>query len=107
MAGWDATGLLEKHWGKVGGRDKLAAKTGIQGPTLSAYNTGRQKLGMRNAKKIARALKVTIFDLGAPTEAQVADGSVSLVDRVAALEAAVAQLQGESAAPRRPEGGEA
>lgn len=86
MSGWDATGRLEAFWGKVGGRDKLADVTGIQRSTLSGYNTGRLPLGMKNAERIAAALNVTVFDLGAPTAQQAAARSVAVVDRVTAVE---------------------
>lgn len=65
--GWDATGLLKAHWGRVGGRDKLAAATGINPALLSSYNTGKQPLGQRNAERIAEALGITVQDLGAPS----------------------------------------
>jgi DNA-binding transcriptional regulator YdaS (Cro superfamily) len=98
MASWDATGLLEPLWGKVGGRDRLAALTHIQPATLSGYNTGRLKLGTRNAEKIAAALEVSLADLGAP-EAAAADDPTSrpLLDRLQALEAALEQQREDSA----------
>lgn len=64
--GWDATGRLEALWHRVGGRDKLAGITGISPTTLSGYNTGKKPLGMKNAPRIAEALGVTVYDLGAP-----------------------------------------
>jgi DNA-binding transcriptional regulator YdaS (Cro superfamily) len=64
--GWDAAGTLAPLWHRVGGRDGLAALTGIGGTTLSSYNSGRRQLGMTNAQKIAAALDVTVEDLGAP-----------------------------------------
>lgn len=64
--GWYATGRLELLWGSVGGRDKLGALTGIQPGTLSGYNTGRLRLGLANAEKIAAALDCTLEDLGQP-----------------------------------------
>lgn len=86
MASWYATGLLEPLWGAVGGRDRLAAVTGIQPGTLSGYNTGRLKLGLRNAKRLAAALGVSVFDLGAPeAEADAADHTI--LGRLAELEA--------------------
>lgn len=85
MASWKATGLLEARWSSVGGRDGLAAKTGIQPGTISGYNTGRLPLGMRNAKKIADALGVSVFDLGAPAETA-QDQGLTVFDRLEALE---------------------
>lgn len=84
-ASWDAAGLLEPLWGAVGGRDKLAKLTGIQPGTLSGYNTGRLKLGLQNAKKIAAALGVSTLELGAPLEEadELGRPLVRLLERVA------------------------
>jgi hypothetical protein len=38
---WKATGLLEQLWGKVGGRDGLADRTGIDAGNISGYNSRR------------------------------------------------------------------
>ena len=65
---WSAKGLLKPLWGRVGGRDALAALTGIPGPNLSGYNTGRLRLGEDAAAKIAAALGVTPADLGRPDQ---------------------------------------
>jgi len=89
--GWDAKGLLAPVWARVGGRDALAALAGVQPGTLSGYNTGRLRLGMENARKIAVALGVSVLELGAPEEEADAAGQ-SLVDRQAALEAEVLRL---------------
>lgn len=59
-------GLLGDLWQKVGGRDQLAAITGIRGSELSRYNSGKQRLGIRNAQRIADALDVTLAELGRP-----------------------------------------
>lgn len=65
--GWKATGRLEPLWSRLKGkRDELAELTGIGGTTLSGYNSGERNLGMRNAVKIADALGVSVYDLGAP-----------------------------------------
>lgn len=82
---WKATGLLSTHWGKVGGRDALARLTGIQGTSLSGYNTGRLNLGEKNARKIADALDLTLLDLGAPVEADPETG-LSILRRLEAVE---------------------
>lgn len=66
--GWKATGRLKPLWGKVGGRDGLAAATKINGQTLSAYNSGSRPLGIVNARRIAEALGVSVLDLGGPVE---------------------------------------
>jgi transcriptional regulator with XRE-family HTH domain len=82
---WDATGRLAPIWKKVGGRDKLADRTGIQAPTLSGYNTGRLPLGERNARKIAAALEVSLLELGAPEATADDPASLTLVDRLTEL----------------------
>lgn len=64
--GWDAKERLKPLWGKVGGRDGLAALTGITGQTLSAYNSGSRPLGIVNGRRIADALGVSVLELGAP-----------------------------------------
>lgn len=65
--GWSAKGRLEPLWSRLKGRrDELADLTGIRGTMLSGYNSGKLKLGMRNAVKIADALGVSVYDLGAP-----------------------------------------
>lgn len=86
MLSWNATGRLIEHWGKVGGRDGLARVTGIEPTTLSSYNTGKRRLGMRNAERIAEALNITVFDLGAPTVEEIAEQSVAVLDRLAVVE---------------------
>src|SRR5262249_7593431 len=65
---WSARGLLSPLWGRVGGRDGLAERTGIHGPTLSGYNTGRQRMGEDAGRRIAAALGVTLEELGAPPD---------------------------------------
>jgi transcriptional regulator with XRE-family HTH domain len=87
--GWKATGLLEPLWGKVGGRDELARKTGINPATLSGVNTGRLNLGRANAERIAQVLEVSLVELGAP-EGEADDvRSQSLVDLLGDLRAVV------------------
>jgi transcriptional regulator with XRE-family HTH domain len=67
--GWDAKDRLKPLWQRCDWtRDDLAAATGITPQTLSAYNTGNRPLGMRNARRIAAALEVSVLDLGAPNE---------------------------------------
>jgi hypothetical protein len=83
-----ATGLLSRHWGKVGGRDALARLTGIRGTSLSGYNTGRLNLGERNARKIAEALDLTLLDLGAPPETA-PELAATILDHLESLAAAV------------------
>lgn len=73
-ATWSAKELLKPLWGRVGGRDALARMTGIPAPNLSGYNTGRLRMGLDAGRRLALALDVTIYDLGAPTDAE-AEGS--------------------------------
>lgn len=80
--GWDATGRLALYWKAVGGRDGLAEAAGLQKSTVSGYNSGRLQLGMRNAERIALALGVTVFDLGAPTREEVAERSAAELGRL-------------------------
>lgn len=93
---WDATGRLAAHWRKVGGRDKLAVKTGINAGNLSGYNTGRRPLGVRTARRIAAALDVTIYDLGAPSRQAEILEDLLVLDRLQALEAADEERQAET-----------
>lgn len=104
MLSWTATGRLIEHWGKVGGRDGLARATGIEPTTLSSYNTGKRKLGLRNAERIAAALDVTVFDLGAPTVEDIAEQSVAVLDRLAAVEAELSRALRELDDLRRQQG---
>lgn len=91
--GWNATGRLSAHWNRVGGRDGLAAATGITGSTLSGYNSGKRLLGEKNARVIAMALGVTIFDLGAPESAVEPIGAeLAVIDHLRALQDEVARL---------------
>lgn len=96
--GWDARGRLKPLWKLVGGRDELAALTGILGPTLSGYNSGRLRLGIDNATRIVDALtakghEVSLRDVGSP-ELERAQMEV-LSERVSAVEAALRQLLGQ------------
>lgn len=84
--GWYATGLLEPLWAKVGGRDELGRLAGVGGTTLSGYNGGTKRLGMKNAVKIARALGVTVADLGGPVDAADPENRVPIPDRLALVE---------------------
>lgn len=68
QADYDLTGRLQPLWARVGGRDELARLTGISGPTLSAYNTGRQRARARNIERIAAAVGVTVGDLVTPAD---------------------------------------
>lgn len=77
-ASWSAKGLLKPLWGRVGGRDGLAALTGIPGPDLSGINTGRLNLGQERAERIAQVLSVSLTDLGAPGD----DSIVSRLERI-------------------------
>jgi transcriptional regulator with XRE-family HTH domain len=90
--GWKATGLLKPLWGRVGGRDGLAARTGIVAANLSGYNTGRLRLGLANAERIAQALQVTIYDLGAPASVDSPGASTSVLDHLEEVRTVTADL---------------
>lgn len=83
--GWDATGLLSALWDAVGKRDGLAAITGIRPSTLSAYNSGSRKLGLANGHRIAAALGVTIYEIGAPREVVSGDPVLQALAEIKAL----------------------
>lgn len=89
--GWKATGLLKPLWGKAGGRDGLARKAGMQPATISGYNTGRLNMTLQAARRIALALDVTIYDLGAPVDAETSSSPLlaELAEIRATLEAMV------------------
>lgn len=84
--GWDAAGLLQPLWGRVGGRERLAELTGIHTSTLSGLNSGRLNLGRDNALKLAAALGVSLAELGAPEGEDDARGQ-TLRDRLEELAA--------------------
>lgn len=78
--GWDATGKLKPLWDRLAGqRDQLADLTGILPTVLSGYNSGGRLLGMKNALRIAAAMKaatgadVTVYDLGKPRSSSPVD----------------------------------
>lgn len=89
---WSAKGLLSPLWGRVGGRDGLAERTGIHGPTLSGYNSGRARMGEDAGRRIAAALGVTLEELGAPP--QEAHPSPILAD-LAAIKARIGDVEGD------------
>lgn len=84
--GWKATGRLTPVYEKVGGVDRLASLSGISRQTLSAYNTGKRGMGMKNAVKIGEAAGVSVVDLGAPV-AGVSPQAVTLADLATRMEA--------------------
>ncbi len=89
MASWNAKGWLSPLWQNLPGkRDGLAALTGIRGPELSAYNSGKRNLGTANARRIATALGVSVLELGAPVEEADEKGETFL-DLLADLRAVV------------------
>jgi transcriptional regulator with XRE-family HTH domain len=87
--GWNAQGLIEPLWRRLKPplRETLAEMTGIQPGTLSGYNTGRLPLGMPNAQKIASALGISVYDLGAPGPLQETFATSIMGQIVAELEA--------------------
>jgi transcriptional regulator with XRE-family HTH domain len=82
--GWNASGLLQPLWGRVGGREELARITGVHTSTLSGVNSGRLNLGRENATKLAVALGVSLAELGAPEGEDDARGQ-TLRDRLEEL----------------------
>jgi hypothetical protein len=65
--GWKATGLLKPLWMKLDppGAETLTALSGVPTKALYSYNSGKKNIGMVNAEKIAAALDLSIYDLGA------------------------------------------
>lgn len=54
-------------WARVGGRDALAALTGISPTQLSGYNSGKARLGRGNAMRIVAVIPgATLDELGIP-----------------------------------------
>lgn len=91
--GWKATGLLSPLWARLdGGREALAALTGIRATELSSYNSGAKNLGISNARRIADALEISVLDLGAPEGAAETRRELRVVDRLRAVEAALNRL---------------
>lgn len=66
--GWNAKGLLTPLYKKHGGRDGLAAKTGVPAGTLSRINTGAGNMGEDVAQRLVGPLKISVLELGAPAE---------------------------------------
>lgn len=96
MRSWQAQHLLKPLWVQHGGRRKLAADTGISEGHLSKVNGGKAPLTLPAAETIARALGVSLLDLGAPAEVAADDpASMTLRDILVQLGAEVAQLSEE------------
>lgn len=95
--GWNASAQLrallearraagEKGWTQ----DWLADVTGIRRSTVNGNVTGRLPLGMTNAERYAKALGVTVEDLGAATNgrrAELAGWAESVEERLARMQA--------------------
>lgn len=98
---WKATGLVRAAWRRLdvqaGHREELAALTGIRPNDLSRMNTGKRAMTLETAQRIADAVPgLTVYDLGAPAEAEdAADSPPSVPDRLAALEEREAQRDRE------------
>jgi transcriptional regulator with XRE-family HTH domain len=83
--GWDASrhlrALLEhrRQQGLPSTHEWLAQETGIRQGQISSYATentaSRRNLGRKNAEKIARALGVTLAELGLPTRVPLPNGT--------------------------------
>lgn len=73
-----------------GKRDELAALTGISGSELSSYNSGKRRLGMKNANRIVDALAskgiaISVLELGASVGLAEDQGMTLLRDRLEAI----------------------
>lgn len=59
--------MLKPLWERVGGRDALAALSGISPTQLSGYNSGNVRLGRGNAIRIVAVVPgATLDELGIP-----------------------------------------
>lgn len=101
QGGWSVEGRLAELWAAVGGRDRLAELTGIRGPELSRYNSGKQRLGIKNAQRIADALGVSLKDLGQPDSADPPAELAALRREVATLMRRQAQMEADLEELRR------
>ena len=91
--GWSAAGRLQPLWTSYPGkRDGLAEAVGTTGNVLSSVNTGKRTLGYDLGRRLAGALDVTLFDLGAPADVPVTVLERRVVDRLAAVEEELAAL---------------
>lgn len=90
--GWNAKGLLTPLYEVHGGRDGLAIKVGAPPGTLSAVNSGKRNLGIRLARRIAQATKISVLELGAPEENADAKGLL-LIERLEGLEAEAVTIE--------------
>lgn len=94
---WDATGRLKPIWNNYGKppyqRERLAEKVGTSPSVLSAINTGRRELGLPLAQRIVKATKVSLYDLGMPTEESGPPRQPLVLDRLEELAARVIELE--------------
>jgi hypothetical protein len=93
--GWRRTGLLDPIYAKLAAeghsdaRDELARRTGIKATNLSQINTGKRDMTDNYARRIADVVPgVSPADLGSD-EGSGAAKALLLLDRLAALEAAL------------------
>lgn len=89
--GWNAEGLLKPLWIKYGGRDKLAEDAKVSRSTLASANSGKRNLGPDAGERIAKALGVSVLELGAP-ETLADERGVPLIARLVEVRSEVAEL---------------
>lgn len=98
--GWSAAGLLQPLWERYErGRDELAERVGTSGTVLSSINSGKRRLGLNLAKRLAAELRISLLELGAPAAVAQADGqSSALLRHLAQLAANDAEMLENQAA---------
>jgi transcriptional regulator with XRE-family HTH domain len=90
--GWDVSPLLDDLLERRGWtQERLAEVTGIGRETVNGYATGRLRIGLKNAERIAAALGVTVLELGAP-EAAAGEEGLTVLQRLEEAEAELARV---------------
>lgn len=84
--------LAERGWTQ----QRLADETGIARTDINLFCTGKKRLGLVRAGRIADALGVSLLELGAPDVQAQDPASTTLRDRLAAVEAEAAALNEEN-----------
>jgi hypothetical protein len=97
-SGWDAKGRIAPLWRQLpGGREELAALSGVRATELSSRNSGKKPLGPIVAQKIVdgmakKGITVSRIDLGAPLEAATDPASLEMGKQLAELRGQVERL---------------
>jgi transcriptional regulator with XRE-family HTH domain len=73
-------------------QEELARRTGIQRTDINAFAKGKREVGPDRLRRLADALGVTIFDLGAPEAVALTRREVRVLDRLREHEAALNAL---------------